>query len=61
MEVLLRMKEFCLNRTGSEPILKIWGQLGWFTYSFNKYFSSAGDSIFLKNSRTSTTKLLRLI
>ena len=61
MKVLLRMKEFCLNRTGNEPILKIQGQLGWFTCSFNKYILSAGDIIFLKNSRKSTTKLLRLV
>lgn len=61
MKVLLRMKEFCLNRTGNESILKIQGQLGWFTFSFNKYFLSEGDIIFLKNSRKSTTKLLRLV
>lgn len=37
-EDMPRMKRFCLNRTGNESILKIQGQLGWFTFSFNKYF-----------------------
>lgn len=55
------MKKFCLNRTGNEPILKIWDQLSWFTHSFNKYLLNACDIIFLKNSRNSTTKLLGLI
>lgn len=59
-EGALKNEEFCLNRTGNESILKIQGQLGWFTFhSIN--ILSEGDIIFLKNSRKSTTKLSRLV